>query len=338
MARKKQKKRATRMEIINQGNLPEPLENLRLRLSSPRLRAPGTIKTYLETAQRFLMSIDGKKPSDNDLRRYFLRRRQQGISDRTLRKEFFHLKKLCQANPGWGWPFEKEDVPFPEEPAATVALEISVIEKLIAARKNYTERERFYLAVSTTFGNRREEMANIEKRNIADDNTIEMPHPPMTLFIKTAKHGRPVKHLVPPELRRIFDAYRPRKHQPEAMSTMFKRICDKADIKREYGWGWHSIRRSLVTCLAGLLPKNNLDPALLADYMGWAKSSMTALFGGASMVGFYRRPEILDSDPYGMDKLIYEIHPFLHLWKDEELTKPSTRRRKDENAAISTSR
>ena len=336
MARKKQKKRNTRMDIIAEGKLTEPLENLRLRLSSPRLRAPGTIKTYIETAERFLIGVDGKKPSDNDLRRYFMKRRQHGISERTLRKEFFHLKKLCQAN-SWQWSFEKEDTPFPEEPVTTVALEISVIEQLIAARKKYTERERFYLAVSTTFGCRREELANLNKAVIKEE-TIEMPNPPMTIFIKTAKHGRPIKHLIPPELRKIFDAYRPKKHQPEAMSTMFKRICDKAGVKHQYGWGWHGIRRSLVTILGGVLPKNNLDPAMLADYMGWAKSSLSGLYGGAAMVGFYRRPEILDSDPYGMDKLIYDIHPFLPLWREKELTEPSTKRRKDAKATSGPSR
>lgn len=320
MPRKKQKKRAARMAVITEGKLPEPLENLKLRLSSPRLRAPGTIKTYLETARRFIRSVDGvDKPSDNDLRRYFLRRRQAGISERTLKKEFFHLKKLCQANPGWHWPFEKEDTPFPEEPAATTALAIAVIEQLIAARKRYTDRERFYLAISTTFGCRREELARLEKRNITED-AIEMPPPTMTVFIKTAKHGRPVKHLVPPELHQVFGAYRPRKHKPEALSKVFIRICRKAGVERKTGWGWHSIRRSLVTCLTGLLPKNNLDPALIADYMGWAKSSLGALYGGAAMVGFYRRPEILDSDPYGLDKVIYPVHPFLPLWKDEKLS------------------
>lgn len=314
------------MEVIAEGNLPEPLENLRLRLSSPRLRAPGTIKTYLETAERFLKSVDGvDKPTDNDLRRYFLKRRQQGISERTLRKEFFHLKKLCQANPGWHWPFEKEDTPFPEEPASTVALDIPVIESLIAARKKYTDRERFYLAVSTTFGCRREELANLEKRHITEDSIV-LPKPTMTILIKTAKHGRPVKHLIPQEFQKIFDAYRPRRHQPDALSTIFRRICDKAGVDRQTGWGWHSIRRSLVTCLTGLLPKNNLDPALVADYMGWAKSSLGGLYGGASMVGFYRRPEILDSDPYGLDKLIYGIHPFLPLWRDKTLTKRFTRK------------
>lgn len=336
MPRKKQRKRTTRMDIIAEGNLPEPLENLRLRLSSPRLRATGTIKSYLETSQRFVMGVDADNPTDNDLRRYFMRRRQHKISERTLRKEFFHLKKLYQSN-SWSWPFEKEDTPLPEEPVSTVALDIPVIEQLIAARRKLSDRERFFLAVSTTYGCRREEMSNFERRHISED-TVQMPRPAMTLFVKTAKHGRPVTHLIPPELHKVFNAYRPRKHQPEALSDMFRRICDKAGVDRESGWGWHSIRRSLVTCLTGLLPKNNLDPAMLADYMGWAKTSLGGLYGGATMVGFYRRPEILDTDPYGLDKLIYGVHPFLPLWRDKELTKSSTKRRRNEETTIGSSR
>lgn len=326
--RKKQKKRPTRMELISEGNLPEPLENLRLRLSSPRLRAPGTIKTYLFTGERFLKMLgDGKKPTENDLRRYFVKRRQEGISERTLRKEFFHIKKLCQAN-SWDFPFEKDDVPLPEEPVSTVALDIPVIEKLIAARKKYTERERFFLAVSTIFGCRREELATLERRNIDDES----------IFIKTAKHGRPVKHLLPPELRKLSDDYRPRRHTADSLTEMFRRICHKAGVEHKSGWGWHSIRRTLVTCLVGLFPKNNLDPALIADYMGWAKSSLSGLFGGASMVGFYRRPEILDSDPYGLDKIVFSIHPFLPLWRDKVLTQPSTKPPRREKLAASAHR
>ncbi len=77
------------------------LENLKERLSAPRLRAPGTIKTYLVTGRQFLNWLgDGKEPTDSDFRRYFIYRRENNISERSLRKEFFILKKLAQAN-GW---------------------------------------------------------------------------------------------------------------------------------------------------------------------------------------------------------------------------------------------
>ena len=33
----------------------------------------------------------------------------------------------------------------------------------------------------------------------------------------------------------------------------------------------------------------------------------------------YRHPEILDTDPYGMDKVIYSIHPFLPFWGGKAL-------------------
>jgi len=42
---------------------------------------------------------------------------------------------------------------------------------------------------------------------------------------------------------------------------------------------------------------------------------MGSFFGGVAMVGVYRHPEILDSDPHGLDRVIYSVHPFLPLWQ-----------------------
>lgn len=325
MAGRKRKKRATRIDIIAEGELPEPLENLRLRLSSPRLRAPGTIKTYMETAERFVRMLkDKKKPTDNDLRRYFMWRREQRISDRTLKKEFSHLKKLCESNK-WDWPFVREDVPLPKRPAIVVSFNEATIQELIASRKRYTEAERFYLAISTTFGCRREELANIERRDITDE----------TLMIWTAKHGQEVKHLIPVELRKIFDAYRPKKHQPEAMTQIFWRIAHKAKLDLPPGSGWHSIRRGLRTLAEPALAKNNIPLSFWADFQGWSSTTKGTTYAGAPMMGVYSHPEILSNDPFYIDNLIYPVHPFLPLWKDEELTQPSTRRRKIEKATSS---
>jgi len=281
------------------------LENLRERLSSPRLRAPGTLTSYLITGANFLSDLkDNQAPTDSDFRRYFIRRRQQGISERTLRKEFFHLKKLAIAN-NWAWPFEKDDAPYPEDEPQAHAFLPAEVEQLIKARAKLSRAERFFLAVATTWIVRREDLSRIKKRDYDGE----------TFVIQHSKHGRKVKHLIPDCLRPIFADYRPKELSPAALSLMFHRICNKAGLEDKKGYGWHSIRYTLTTMLAARLPQNSLDPALIADYSGWSRKTMGGGFGGAAMVGIYRRPEILDTDPYGRDKVIYSVHPFLPLWQ-----------------------
>ncbi len=282
------------------------LENLKERLSAPRLRAPGTLQSYLETAERFLTWLgDGKEPTDSDFRQYFIHRREQDISERTLRKEFFHLKKLALAN-GWKWTFTADDTPFSEEEPNAPALMPDDIERLIKAQQLYLKSERFYLAISTTWGCRREELARIKKRDY-DDNSI---------LIRTAKHGRRVRHLIPDVLKPIFEAYRPKQHTPTALSIMFHRICRKAGIKIEKGYSFHSIRRTLRTLLEWRLAENRLPLSLVADYQGWSKTTKGIAYGGAPMLGVYAHPEVLSSDPFATDRLIYPVHPFLPWWEE----------------------
>ena len=289
------------------------LEKLKERLSSPRLRAPGTIQTYLETAERFLAWFGLEEPTDSDFRRYFIYRREQEISERTLRKEFFHLKKLALAN-SWPWTFTSEDTPFSEEEPFAPALMPDDIEKLIKAQHLYLKTERFYLAVSTTWGCRREELARIKKRDY-DESSI---------LIRTAKHGRRVRHLIPDVLKPIFEAYRPKQHTPTALSIMFHRICKKAGVKREKGYSFHSIRGTLRTLLEWHLAENRLPLSLVADYQGWSKTTKGIAYGGAPMLGVYAHLEVLSSDPFAVDRLVYPVHPFLPWW--EEATSKKARK------------
>jgi len=300
----KNKKKAFAEANKTAPKLHPALERLVERLSSPRLRAPGTLSSYLVTGNAFISGLkDNQIPTDSDFRQYFIRRRRQGISERTLRKEFFHVKKLALAN-SWPWPFEKDDTPYPEDEAQSHPLLPEQIEQLIKARGKLSTAERFYLAVATTFIVRREDLSRIKKRDFDGD----------FFTIHHSKRGRKVKHLIPDALKPIFADYRPKEHNPSALSLMFRRICAKAGLLHQPGWGWHGIRHTLTTMIAVSLPKNNLDPALIADYSGWSKKSMGGFFGGVAMVGLYRHPEILDKDPHGLDKVIYSIHPFLPLW------------------------
>ena len=290
------------------------LENLKERLLAPRLKAPGTIQSYLETGERFLSLFPDGQPTDSDFRQYFIYRREQHISERTLAKEFFHLKKLALAN-GWEWPFTADDTPFSEEEPSAPALMPDDIEKLIKAQDLYLKSERFYLSVSTTWGCRREELARIRKRDY-DDNSI---------LIRTAKRGHRVRHLIPDVLKPIFEAYRPKQHTPTAVSIMFHRICGKAGVKVEKGYSFHSIRRTLRTLLEWRLAENRLPLSLVADYQGWSKITKGIAYGSAPMLGIYAHPEVLSSDPFATDRLIYPIHPFLPWW-EEATTKKRPRR------------
>ena len=222
-----------------------------------------------------------------------------------MRKEFFHLKKLALSN-GWPWSFTSDDTPYSEEDPNAPALMPDDIEKLIKARHLYLKSERFYLAVSTTWGCRREELARIRKRDY-DDNSI---------LIRTAKHGRRVRHLIPDELKPIFEAYHPKVHTPTALSAMFHRICRKAEVQVGKGYSFHSIRRTLRTLLEWRLAENRLPLSLVADFQGWSKSSKGIAYGGAPMLGIYAHPEILSSDPFATDRLVYPVHPFLPWWAE----------------------
>lgn len=293
----------------------ESLENLKLVLTSPRERAPGTITSYLQTGKTFLEFLGERQmPTGKDdaakteagriFRRYFLHRREQGISERTLAKEFVQLHKLAVAN-DWPWPFTSDDRPVAEEEPFAPAFTPEEIEVLIKAREEYSKGECFYLAVSTTWGLRREEMVRIRKRDYNEQ----------TIKIKTAKHGRRVEHMIPEEIYPLLLNYHPSLTNINSLSYMFYRILNKAGVERKKGYGWHSVRRTLRTLLEWNLAENRLPLSLVADFMGWSRTLKGIVYGGgAPMLGVYSHPEILSGDPFATDKLVLNVHPFLHFW------------------------
>ncbi|MBA7568706.1 hypothetical protein ES708_10440 [subsurface metagenome] len=284
------------------------LENLKLTLTSPRKRAPGTIVSYLQTARTFLtFHGDGGPPTAKDYRRFFIHRREKGISERTLAKEFVQLNKLAIAN-NWPWPFAAGDRPVAEEEPFAPAFTPEEIQALILARDKYSKSEAFYLAISTTWGLRREELVRIRKR---DYNKL-------TIRIKTAKHGRRVEHLIPGEINPILQGFRPKLTDVNSLSYMFYRILKKAGIERRKGYGWRSIRRTLRTALEWNLAADRLPLSLVADYMGWSKTQKGIVYGGAPALSIYAHPEIKGSDPYAIERRISEIHPFLKFWSGHD--------------------
>jgi len=284
----------------------EPLENLRLVLTSPRPRSPDTITGYLSVTRQFLAWLgDRVPPTEMDLRRYFLKRRGEGISDSTLRTTFAVLQKLYGAN-HWDWPLIPEDRPEISAEINTPAFTREEVEQLIENRELYSKGERFYLAIATVYAPRRIELARIQKRDIKDN----------TIRIDTAKKGEKRTHLIPVEIMPYFEAYRPRVNNVRTLSFMFDRVCKKGLGNKKKGYGWHSFRRTIDTLLPGALAKADKPLTLVGYFLRWNRHSTGARFLGSPMAGVYARPEILSADPFFVDREVFEVHPFLPLWVD----------------------
>lgn len=301
------KKQAKALAVANNPpvKLHPALERLVERLSSPRLKAPGTISSYLITGANFLKTLKGNKaPTDSDFRQYFIRRRGEGVGEGTLRKEFFHLQKLTRANK-WDWPFDSDDTPYEEEKQKFPVMRLETVEQLIKAQDRMSKTERFYLAVATTWLVRRVELTRIKRADFDGE----------TFIIHTAKHGKKAKHLIPDVLQEIFSDYHPQEHSVSALSLMFKRLCAKAGVQLRPKEGWHSIRYALNTFLERACTR-----AVLADFSHWKSitnpsSNEPTRTRGQDMIDHYRRSEILEDDPYYADKIVYSRHPFLPFWQ-----------------------
>lgn len=281
------------------------LENLKLVLTSPRKRAPTTLSSYLSTAKLFLNWLDGQfPPSEMEVRRFFLWREEQGISARSRAINFQQLKKLFSANK-WEWPFRSEDRPIAETEAFAPAFSPEEVETLILACPLYTPQQRFYLAIATTYGFRREEILRLSRKDITEE----------TIARKTAKHGRPRIHLIPDEIRPFIIGHKLKKRDASTLSKNFHEMMEKAGLGKRPRWGYHCFRRTLQTLLTRNLFKNDIEPSLAAEWMGWSKKTIGASFFGSVMAGLYMHPEVLDQDPFGIDKTVFSVHPFLPIWR-----------------------
>jgi integrase len=287
------------------NQLPAAVKKLVIRLSSPRLRSPGTLNSYLQTARRFFRIIGAvKRATDDDFRRYFIARRSQKISERTLAKEFYHLKKLAQAN-HWGWPFQREDVPTTYEQPARPAFTLEEVEKLIKSYPLLTRPEKFYLACSTIWGLRSIELCRITKRDY-DGQVIR--------FHK-AKRERPIVRLIPDELKPLFSGTRPTISSQTSLARLFDLICHKAKVRRPGGASFHAIRRCLADELEYVGAVHRLKKSYLGEWMGWSEARIGREAGGAAMAGTYISHDRRSENSFDLDKAILPIHPFLPFWK-----------------------
>ena len=160
-------------------------------------------------------------------------------------------------------------------------------------RANGDARQKAYLALSSIYAMRAIEISTVNKRDdIRQDR----------LFVRTAKHGQPKWHRIPPEVREAIKGYKYPQISEQAIWTAFKEMRTKAGLKKAIGLTPHGIRRFLTTFFSN---RSDLNPYVWYDFARWSQQR-------GDMIARYRH-----ATPEEVDRLVFPLHPLLPLWGKE---------------------
>jgi len=271
-----------------EANITEAIDNLHREMTWAAKPSKGTLYRYNKTSTDFLSSLDHFPPTTDDVKDWI----QPLPSQSYKRWNYYILKKLFSAN-HWEWDIKK---PPEKTEVLPPTLDYNTVSYLILARELLDERERAYLALSTTYGFRRSELASLSKDNFNHQ----------LVTVATVKKGRVRVHSIPNEIRDVVLGYKFHPIEKSWLSRIFQRILRDAGLDPMPGYGFHSIRSSLITQL--LLA--NVNPVVISKWMGWKTlpSEMVQL-GVSRMLEVYARPSEMETD-----SIIYSAHPYLSLW------------------------
>jgi len=278
-----------------------------LRVYAENLAKSDNRNHYLTYAQRFLDSADGLDRASVDR---FIADLQLNYRPSSVNFAFRVIRRLFNVN-DLPWPYRKGEAPaIGQRDEYRPQLSARIIEMMITAAK--TDRllphEQCFLALSTIYGLRREELAKLQ----AED--VNLKHG--SIYVNTRKKGRERYHLIPEEIRPYIEAHDFNEHWAVAtMTQVFKRILIKsgAGELRKHRLGWHSIRRAI---LDGLID-SGVSVLGARAFLRWKGGE-----GGIEMPQRYYGNVVVDLGETGPvleeakgDEEIFEKHPFLPFWR-----------------------
>lgn len=225
----------------------------------------------------------------DDVVRYLCHLREQGYRQSSIDVMVRPVKLLAQIQ---GWSFPRLAMPKVRDGDVSRPIlshdEVCVMIK--RGKEVLSGRELAYLALSSTYGLRREELSSLGRI----DGKVT---------VNTVK-GDPVTiHVVPDEIRPYLAGYE--RTGVRYMRLVFRRIIEKLDMALpEQNYGWHAIRRALATELL----YGDVSLINVMRFMRWSDGSMKGEFGMLAIYGKRRQDEV--------DGSVFRVHPFLPIWSE----------------------
>ncbi|MGB6872752.1 MAG: hypothetical protein WBE46_01185 [Dehalococcoidia bacterium] len=229
------------------------------------------------------------KYARDDVIRYLCYLREQGYRQSSIDVMVWPLKLLAQIQ---GWTFPRLAMPKVRDGDVRRPMfsHDEVCQMIRRGKEVLSAREVAYLALSTTYGLRREELSGLGR--IDGKVTVD-----------TVKGGPVTTHVVPGEIKPYLAGYE--RTGVRYMSFVFRRIIEKLDINlpRE-NYGWHAIRRALATELL----YTDISLINLLRFMRWSDATLKGGFGMLAIYGKRKQEEI--------DRSVFKVHPFLPIWSE----------------------
>jgi len=271
-----------------------------------QLAASGKMRNhYLRFARDYLESAKSDY-SRATVDRYLDRLRRNGYNENSARFVFSILRTLFKRN-GLDWPFRRGEGPQVRENEINApALDPDVIAEMIRAIKLDGERqERFFLALSTTYGVRREELLELASGDVNLGGR--------TLHIHTRKHGRERTHMIPDEIVPALQGYDFSIVSEFKLLELWYRIEHRIGMSHIDQVGWHSIRRTLNTLLLDKLPET-----VVMGFLRWKQrtsSIMPYRYSAQRFVGREGTITKVVGEAKDIDTKVFAQHPFIEHWR-----------------------
>jgi integrase len=278
-----------------------------LKKYSDNLERSDNRNHYLRYARHFLDNAEGLDRASIDK---YIEKLQKKYSPGTVNFAFRVIRRLFAVNE-LPWEYRQGEAPaIGQRDEYRPQLSPNVIELMIMAAKSgkLFPDEQCFVALSTVFGLRREELANLRP---ADLNLRSG-----AIYVATVKSGRQRYHLIPQEIEQYLAAHNfGDRYAVATLSQMFKRILAKsgAGALRDRRLGWHSIRRALLDSLVDAGVNVLAARAFLRWKAAEGDMAMPSRYYGNVVVDLATTGPVLE-EAKG-DEEIFEKHPFLPFWR-----------------------
>lgn len=265
-------------------------------------------RQYLAVLEKFAPHVD-EIPTKEDVEARLKEMRVAGYADGTIDWEFRVIRAFFRAN-NLPWPYGRGEGPkIREREVLALGLDPQLVEQLIhtARTGRVPATDALYLALSTTYGLRRAELAELTPDDF--DLTRRL------VYVETLKHGRQRYHRIPDQILPTLERGLPLLTQrtPAALSKVFHRLERAAGLKHTEELGWHGFRRMLdrQLLMAGL------DEFTVSNFLRWktGSTSMASRYFGMTVVSADDSGISQDTGDREVDEKCFVVHPFLPFWE-----------------------